>query len=577
EQGWISDNHFRSKSLKAAGKAATLMAATAVTGTLAGEFAGGFAQSLGAGKSAAQLIAGSTAGIAAGLGGHFTADVYDQLLNDKQGFDPFTSYLAVGAEGALVGTVLSGVSLAGGHYLPASAQRTVDVYAERFPRMSSVLERIRASGFSSGRSVRMTVAELLDLLGSGFGGPGGPTAFAYATAGGGDVRALPPDTRIGVTIRPVQAVTGAVSRPLQMSRPGGDSGKTGGPGGPGGDVVGDTSQGTPAQSAETPPGKLPRDVVAIDRVALVDDIHAAPSKSITGSSLEPTVWVERIRAMLAPDELIKFEQMHRNMAPGDIHRHYGGDFDIALSRVKAATAKGQAVRERTAASKQRAAELRAIIQTRGLIKKPAIQQILDELGPSPTNRRIGRAVEKIRSRLVTDISANEAQARYSGARIHRDVEIWVQQPEVTVADFNLRHPNHQGMRRVLSTSNGNRVHVLTTDVDILVVQPQPNGRARIVHREELKSGLTDKPAKAQHQLDKGLRRLSEMAKGEAKIRLIEDGVDITDTIDFSTADSSSGVTRGPIGKGFGDHLGISARDLEVLIKELVALEVQLRT
>ncbi|MCG8422589.1 MAG: hypothetical protein MJE77_32130, partial [Proteobacteria bacterium] len=486
-------------------------------------------------------------------------------------------YLAAGAEGAVVGTVLSGVSLAGGHYFPASAQRTVDVYAERFPRMSSVLERIRASGFSSGHRVRMTVAELLDLLGSGFGGPGGPTAFAYATAGGGDVRALPPDTRVEVAIRPVQAVTGAVSRPLQMSRPGGDSSKTGGPGGPSGDVVSEGSQAKPAQGAKTAPAELPKDVVAIDRVALIDEAHATPSKAATGSSLEPKTWVERVKAMLAPDEMVKFEQMHRNMAPDDIHGRYRGDFDAVLSRVKAAAAKGEAANDRAAASKRRAAELRVMIEARGLMKEPAIRKIVDDLGPRPSRMQLERAIEKIRSRLIGDIAATEAEARYPRSRVHKEVEVWVEQPETTIEQFRANHPGHKGVVDDFSTSKGNRVHVLSTDIDVLVAQPQASGKARILHLEELKTGMRDTHSGAKKQLDKGLRRLKEAASGKKRIRLIENGIDITDALEFGTAYRSSAVTRGPSGKGFNDHLGITARDLEILTKELIELEIRSRT
>ncbi|MCG8422160.1 MAG: hypothetical protein MJE77_29915 [Proteobacteria bacterium] len=316
--------------------------------------------------------------------------------------------------------------------------------------------------------------------------------------------------------------------------------------------------------------------MAIDRVALVDDTHATPSKAVTGSSLEPTAWVERIRAMLAPDELIKFEQMHRNMAPGDIHRRYGGDFDIALSRVKATTAKSRNSIDRAEASKRRATELRAIIEARGLMRDPQIKEIISKLERNLTNKQLKTTVEKVRSKLITEVTAAEAQSRYPGSRVHKDVEIWVEQLARTNAEFKLNHPNYVGGYKELPTSNGTRVHVLSTDIDILVVRPQPAGKARIVHREEIKSGAKEKPAKARRQLDKGLERLTEAASGEENIRLIEDGVDITDTIDLSTAPSSSGVARGPAGKRFEESLGISARDLEVLVKQLLESELGIR-
>ncbi|MCG8418566.1 MAG: hypothetical protein MJE77_11555, partial [Proteobacteria bacterium] len=321
----------------------------------------------------------------------------------------------------------------------------------------------------------------------------------------------------------------------------------------------------------------PKDVVAIDRVALIDEAHATPSKAATGTSLEPKARVERVKAMLAPDEMVKSAQMHRNMASDDIHGRYRGDFDAVLSRVKAAAAKGQAANDRAAASKRRAAELRAMIEARGLMKEPAIRKVIEKLGPTPSREAVLDVISDIRSKLVTDILATEAQAPYPGSRVHKDVEIWVEQPEITVDQFYTNHPGHKGIPKELPTADGRtRVHVLSTDIDILVVQPQANnGKARIVHREELKTGMRDKPAKARRQLDKGLRRLEEAAAAQENVRLLENGMDITDTIDLTTAHGSSGVTRGPSGRGFDDHLGISARDLEVLTENLIEVELRL--
>ena len=213
------------------------------------------------------------------------------------------------------------------------------------------------------------------------------------------------------------------------------------------------------------------------------------------------------------------------------------------------------------------------------MRRTEIAELIDKLGTSPTKKQTTsptkkqtlRAVEKIRSKLIIDVAAAEAQARYPGSRVHKDVEIWVEQREMTSVEFKINHPDHQGVPMVLPTPKGDRVHILSTDIDLLVVQPQKNGKARIVHREEIKSGLKDKPAKAQRQLDKGLRRLKEAANKEINVRLIENGSDITDTIDLRSAYRSSGVIRGPAGKGFEENLGISARDLESLVKELVEI------
>jgi hypothetical protein len=210
EGGWITDDQFHSAAGKALGKAAVITAASALTGGAAGEFGEGLAAGLGASKSAAQIIGGAVGGFAGGVGGHLAGDVYDQALSGKRGFDTFGQYMQSGALGGITGTIVSGISVAGGKYLPNS--RPIDNFAQKYPRMAKVLEDIRGSGFRTGSTVRMKVADLLDIQGSGLGGPGSGGAFAYAGAYS-DVRALPPDTEVNVNLRPLRPMT----EPMQMS------------------------------------------------------------------------------------------------------------------------------------------------------------------------------------------------------------------------------------------------------------------------------------------------------------------------------------------------------------------------
>jgi hypothetical protein len=210
QAGLTTDDRFRSATTKALGKAALVGVASAATGGVAGEFGQGVAAGLGASRSTAQIIAGGVGGVASGLGGHASGDLYDQLLNGKQGFDSLGEYMQSGAMGGAVGIGLAGLSVASGGYLPASAQRPVDRYAQRFPVLGKALEDIRATGFRSGATVRMKVAQLVELVDAGFGGPGAASAFAPAGAYG-RIRAWPPDTAVSVRLRP----TPASSSPMQ--------------------------------------------------------------------------------------------------------------------------------------------------------------------------------------------------------------------------------------------------------------------------------------------------------------------------------------------------------------------------
>jgi len=220
EEGWITDDEYYSASGKALGKAAVITAAAAITGGVVGPYAEGFAAGLGAGEGAAAVIGGGVGGFAAGVSGHFAGDVYDQMLNGKEGFDSAGSYLESGALGAGSGMALAGVSVLAGKYLPASQQRMGDIYAARYPRMMRMFEQIRRAGardgadFAAGNAaayravrtrVRMTVRELKELFDTFGGAP-------PALAGGGTLDSLPPDTIVEATL-----VSDDLNRPMQMS------------------------------------------------------------------------------------------------------------------------------------------------------------------------------------------------------------------------------------------------------------------------------------------------------------------------------------------------------------------------
>jgi len=551
EQGWTTDDEFHSSATKALGKAAVILGASALTGGVAGELAGGLAEGLGAGRSAAQLIAGGVGGFASGVGGHFAGDAYDQMVNGKQGFDSFGSYMRSGAEGGAMGAALAGVSLAAGSFLPTSAARTVDIYAQRYPRMTRVLEDIRATGFGSGAAVRMKVGELLDLLGSGFGGPGGPSAFAYATVG--DVRALPPDAEISVRMRPLRPLT----QPMQMSKAGegqGDDLQT----------AGATDKATTADEQ----------VVAIEQVEVVTDpLAPVETPVVDGMSLDPAVWVERMKAMLTPDELAKFEQMTVKKSPEKIQAQYQGNFDAALRQIKGATAKGQVSADRGLASQARAAELRAIIDSRGLMKDPRVRAIVDRYEAKPNHRTLETAISDLRNVLVGDVLEAELAARYPGTDVLRDVDVWVEQPG-TVDEFLASDLAKKGNYDIFD----DHVYVKSTDIDMLVIERSVDGgKARIVHREEVKTGTTDTQARAKPQLHRGAEEISKAAAGNQRIRLRIGDRDITERIDLSSVDQSTGATRGPLGKPeFNENLGITAGDLEKLIQSLLELELAAR-
>ena len=131
---------------------------------------------------------------------------------------------------------------------------------------------------------------------------------------------------------------------------------------------------------------------------------------------------------------------------------------------------------------------------------------------------------------------------------------------------------------LLPTPSGMRPYLKVTDIDVLVIERPPDGgKARIVHREEVKTCVTDQPIPAKRQLDKGAQAIASATRGGSSIRLRAGAVDVTDQIDLSTVEQSTAVTRGTSGKGFDESLGITADDLKRLVEELVQLEHRSRT
>lgn len=280
EQGLTTDDEFSSASTKALAKAAAVTALSAVTAGVTGELAQGLAAGLGAGKSVAQLIGAGAGGFGAGVSGHFAGDVFDQAFNGKEGFDSGRDYLKSGALGAgmgMAGAELARLSVGAGKYL-GLAERPIDAFASRYPAMSEVLERIRLSGVRAGSRVRMKVSELLDVIGSGFGGPGGPNAFAFATVYGG-LEKMPRDIELDVRLRPARSKS--LTAPMKMGSGRGPDDAEGGAG---------------ARAAHEADLEPVIELEDADIVEITDEAGASSTLQSSGDSLDPfldRVWAAR--------------------------------------------------------------------------------------------------------------------------------------------------------------------------------------------------------------------------------------------------------------------------------------------
>lgn len=107
----------------------------------------------------------------------------------------------------------------------------------------------------------------------------------------------------------------------------------------------------------------------------------------------------------------------------------------------------------------------------------------------------------------------------------------------------------------------------------MVIEPQPSGKAKVIAREEVKTGGRDTNADARGQLDVQAGLLRDAGAGTKTIRLEVSGSDITGQIDLASDATANKSTRGPAGKGFDKTLGVTASDLEALCKELLKEEL----
>lgn len=104
---------------------------------------------------------------------------------------------------------------------------------------------------------------------------------------------------------------------------------------------------------------------------------------------------------------------------------------------------------------------------------------------------------------------------------------------------------------------------------MMVVERHASGKAKVVAREEVKTGGRDTNADARGQLDDQTSLLRDAAASKKTIRLEVGDRDITAEIDLASDAAASKSTRGPAGKGFDKSLGVTASDLEALCKDLL--------
>lgn len=239
------------------------------------------------------------------------------------------------------------------------------------------------------------------------------------------------------------------------------------------------------------------------------------------------------------------------------------NLDVALERVRAAVRADQDRVAMVVESKARVADLRRQIADRGLMNDPDIRAIVEGTTATNWNKRLGM----LRDKLVAKILRAEAEHAHHGAEVLDGVSIYEKLPEASMEEWRAKNP---GKRADGLTERNDGLYVQRGEIDSMVIERQTIGKAKVVAREEIKTGAHDTNARARAQLDVQTDLLRDGASGKRAIRLEVGSRDITGEIDLESDAAATKSTRGPAGKGFDKSLGVSASDLEAMCKDMLA-------
>lgn len=345
----------------------------------------------------------------------------------------------------------------------------------------------------------------------------------------------------------------------------------------------------------------PRKTGTTTRIAIGDAeivVHegaATPTAPAPRSPAEQ--FVEDVRAKLGPEERAKLDQMIGKRPLEDFRRQYGGDVDAASRQVVAATARAKADTAAAVASTAKAEQIRKFVEDTGLMKDPRARDIVEVLArkvaaAEAKNATVqdksqrakydddiadarADAVAALRSHIVSEYMQAQLASRFPGSRVRKDVQVWQEQDakyktseEFKAANKAMFATSAPGVKR-FETSDGPRVYLEITDIDLMVTLDQSGGKAKILHTEEIKTGHGDSPQKARAQLDKSAKTIGEAVAGGARVKLLHGGDDITGQIDLASMSRATAVTRGPANKPFQESLGITAKDLDMITNKLL--------
>jgi hypothetical protein len=275
-------------------------------------------------------------------------------------------------------------------------------------------------------------------------------------------------------------------------------------------------------------------------------------------------WLLDVQHSLDAAELAKFEKMTGKNTSKEVHDRYSGDKDLAVRKVKEAVAYSQGKADIKTGSAERMAELKLRIADNKLMQDPDVVAIVDALPAKGRPTTISNLRDTVMAKILAGEALAKAKVTEPNAEVLTGIKVYEKQAENSIAEWEGNNPDKTGNGL---TMRGRDLYMQRGEIDIMVVVREPSGKARVTHREEIKTGTTDTHAGAKEQLDSIGDYLAQGSSG--KIRLELNGRDITTEIDMSTDAAATKATRGPADKKFDESLGVTAGDLERLIKSLL--------
>lgn len=275
-------------------------------------------------------------------------------------------------------------------------------------------------------------------------------------------------------------------------------------------------------------------------------------------------WLLDLQRSLNPTELAKLEQMTVRNTPQEVHDRYGGDKDVAALRIRVEVEKAQGAAGIRAASATRMAELKLRIADNALMRDPDIVKIIDALPEQGRSVTVAALRDAVMSKILAGEAVARARATDPSAEVLTGIKIYQRQSEQSVNEWLTNNPGRAPDGLTLRVDG---LYMQRGEIDVLVVVRESGGKWRIVSREEIKTGNRDTNADAARQVEQTGSLLAQDATGGIRLEL--GGKDITSEINMASDAAAHKATRGPSDKQFDESLGITAGDLERLVKSLI--------